>query len=644
MEGDDEADVTDDVAVAFRGADFDWGGKCGGGGKKTEEELGGDVSRFSFESASGGGAGGAATGATPSSSGPTLKSVTLHVKRGELLGIAGPVGSGKSSLLLALLSELLPCPAAPASAAAADDAEDGGAKRNTGLPPVVRGSLAYCSQVPWIPPGTLRDAILFGGPFNAERYEKCIDAAALRPDLESLPAGDMQEIGERGINLSGGQRARVALARAAYADADVVLLDDPLSALDSRVGAATFERCISNSDSDSSMMAGKTRLLVTHARHYLPRCDRVAVVRNGEIVALGTPRDLAEQGVPELVAAVREAAAASGGDVDAAADAAGADDDEDQEGAGAAVAAILSNDVDLAGEVSEWDEGSRSQTPAAPLSVAGSDIAADASASEAGAARRSSSSAAAAAAASRLRRAISSNLRRGGERRRQREAKATAAGEAALSSPAAAEVAAARSAAAWALYASPPAVVSAGAQGTRPSPLPATPPPPLFPPLAAQERRTTTEGTQPGLPWARSSRPRVAPRAASALRSTRAGLPVWAAPRACSSPWASLSGRGRTSSQSTGFPFSLRLLLRRRRALPAARTCARRSRGGESPSQPGSRSMASSRPLSASSAPRAPSSSSTRPSRPLPPFTRRWRRPSSRRRWPSSTPRPPGGF
>lgn len=415
MEGDDEADVTDDVAVAFRGADFDWGGKCGGGGKKTEEELGGDVSRFSFESASGGGAGGAATGATPSSSGPTLKSVTLHVKRGELLGIAGPVGSGKSSLLLALLSELLPCPAAPASAAAADDAEDGGAKRNTGLPPVVRGSLAYCSQVPWIPPGTLRDAILFGGPFNAERYEKCIDAAALRPDLESLPAGDMQEIGERGINLSGGQRARVALARAAYADADVVLLDDPLSALDSRVGAATFERCISNSDSDSSMMAGKTRLLVTHARHYLPRCDRVAVVRNGEIVALGTPRDLAEQGVPELVAAVREAAAASGGDVDAAADAAGADDDEDQEGAGAAVAAILSNDVDLAGEVSEWDEGSRSQTPAAPLSVAGSDIAADASASEAGAARRSSSSAAAAAAASRLRRAISSNLRRGRE-------------------------------------------------------------------------------------------------------------------------------------------------------------------------------------------------------------------------------------
>ena len=462
--GDDERDVAEDVAVAFRGADFDWGGKCRGGGGKgagaaaEEEELGGASSRFSFESTSGG----EAATAPPSVPGPTLKSITLHVKKGELLGIAGPVGSGKSSLLLALLSELLPCPAASTAAAdaaaAADDAvaaaDDGEKKKprrrtkSTGLSPVVRGSLAYCSQVPWIPPGTLRDAILFGSPYDEERYERSVDAAALRPDLEALPAGDLTEIGERGVNLSGGQRARVALARAAYADADVVLLDDPLSALDARVGAAVFERCIANGPtaaatatagnenpetpppSSSSMMSGKTRLLVTHARHYLPRCDRVAVVRNGEVVALGTPTELAEKGVPELVAAVREAEAASGGagagDVDAAADAAGAADDDDQEGAGAAVAAIVStaaNDVDAAGELSEWDEsGSRPQTPAPPLSAsAGSDdvsasLAADASAPSASVTARSARS----AAASRLRRAISNNLRAEG----RREAKA----------------------------------------------------------------------------------------------------------------------------------------------------------------------------------------------------------------------------
>jgi len=453
-EGDDEADVGEDMAVAFRGADFDWGGgKCGG---KKGEEL--DTSRFSFESSiAGSEAGGAATATTPSVSGPTLKSITLHVKRGELLGIAGPVGSGKSSLLLALLAELLPCPVVEVDekkkgAAAAGEGANGGdgddvetsssskikkARSNTGLPPVVRGSLAYCSQIPWIPPGTLRDAIVFGARFDEERYERSLDAAALRPDLEALPAHDLTEIGERGVNLSGGQRARVALARAAYAGAEVVLLDDPLSALDARVGAAVFERCIANSnpsaDADSSsssspsipsppssspsMMSGKTRLLVTHARHYLPRCDRVAVIRNGEVAALGTPRELAEHGVPELVAAVREAAenaggGGGGGEVDAAADAAGNegddDDDDREEGAGAAVAAIAaaSGDLDAAGEASAWDEGpsssSRPATPAGPLSAAdGSDLGADAST-----APRSPSS----AAASRLRRAISKNV------------------------------------------------------------------------------------------------------------------------------------------------------------------------------------------------------------------------------------------
>lgn len=438
-EGDDEQDVAEDVAVAFRGADFDWGGRKRGTKSNAAEEPLEGSSRFSFESASSGGGGGA-TGATATRcvSGPTLKAITLHVKRGELLGIAGPVGSGKSSLLLALLSELLPCPVATKGA---EEREGNGGvggqvenaktkNNNTGLPPVVRGSLAYCSQVPWISPGTVRDAILFGSPFDRERYDRAVDAAALLPDLETLPAGDLTEIGERGVNLSGGQRARVALARAAYADADVVLLDDPLSALDARVGAAVFERCVANSTASesnaeassssspspapsTSMMSGKTRLLVTHARHYLPRCDRVAVIRNGEVAALGTPTELAAQGVPELVGALKEAASSASGavDVDAAADEAAADD-EDEQGAGAAVAAITSNDLDAAGEVSEWD-ASNPQTPTAPLSVAGSDVAVATSAADDAsvcADDASSSVALRSSAASRLSRAISNNL------------------------------------------------------------------------------------------------------------------------------------------------------------------------------------------------------------------------------------------
>ena len=266
--GDDEGDVPQDVAVAFRGADFDWGGRCGkadtpgaaASGSSFDES---DASRFSFEGSNGGRG---AAAATPSVSGPTLKSINLHVKKGELLGIAGPVGSGKSSLLLALLSELLPCPSAAGEEKKGGGEENNSKTKNTGLPPVVRGSLAYCSQIPWIPPGTLRDAILFGAPYDAERYDRAVDAAALRPDLEALPAGDLTEIGERGVNLSGGQRARVALARAAYSLADVVLLDDPLSALDARVGAAVFERCISNSNPSSSSSSSTAAAAETAAK------------------------------------------------------------------------------------------------------------------------------------------------------------------------------------------------------------------------------------------------------------------------------------------------------------------------------------------------------------------------------------------
>jgi len=116
-------------------------------------------------------------------------------------------------------------------------------------------------------------------------------ACALETDLEMLPAGDQSEIGEKGINLSGGQRSRVALARACYANADVYLLDDPLSAVDAHVGRHLFDSCL------CELLAGKTRILVTHQLHYLAAADLVAVVKHGSISDIGSYDELVARGV-----------------------------------------------------------------------------------------------------------------------------------------------------------------------------------------------------------------------------------------------------------------------------------------------------------------------------------------------------------
>jgi ABC-type multidrug transport system fused ATPase/permease subunit len=205
-----------------------------------------------------------------------LKDVPVRVERGELVAVVGAVGSGKSSLLSAILNEM--------------------SKRSGSVK--LHGRVAYASQLPWIQNASLRDNVLFGLPYEEGWYEEVLTACALNDDLTMLEGGDQAEIGERGINLSGGQKARVSLARAVYSRADVVLLDDPLAAVDMHVGDTLFELCI------CGVLKSKTVLLVTNQVHRLSAVDRVLVVQNGSIVEAGTYTELvqAEGGFANLLA------------------------------------------------------------------------------------------------------------------------------------------------------------------------------------------------------------------------------------------------------------------------------------------------------------------------------------------------------
>uniref|UniRef100_K3WNL0 Multidrug resistance-associated protein 1 n=1 Tax=Globisporangium ultimum (strain ATCC 200006 / CBS 805.95 / DAOM BR144) TaxID=431595 RepID=K3WNL0_GLOUD len=168
---------------------------------------------------------------------PLLKNVNVEVKKGDFVVVHGAVGSGKSSLCSALLGEM---------------------EKLSGSV-FVRGRVAYYSQQTWIQNLTIRDNILFGNAFNPQRYEKVLDACGLLPDLKQLPAGDATEIGQKGINLSGGQKARLSLARACYSDADLFILDSPLAAVDAVVQSEIFSKCI------CGLLEDKTIILVTHS-------------------------------------------------------------------------------------------------------------------------------------------------------------------------------------------------------------------------------------------------------------------------------------------------------------------------------------------------------------------------------------------
>jgi len=134
---------------------------------------------------------------------------------------------------------------------------------------MVDGRVAFCSQEPWIITGSIKQNILCGKEMNPERYYRVIRSAALEKDFEQLPQGDSSIIGEGGVSLSGGQKARINLARCLYVDADIYLLDDPLSAVDSHVQSHLFQKAI------MKFLHGKIRILVTHHPQYLRDMDKI---------------------------------------------------------------------------------------------------------------------------------------------------------------------------------------------------------------------------------------------------------------------------------------------------------------------------------------------------------------------------------
>lgn len=200
-----------------------------------------------------------------------LDIANLSIPRNALVCVVGAVGSGKSSLVSALIKDMK---------------LDGAIDQATPVVMDVRGRVAYCPQLAWIQNASIKDNILFGKDYDPERFDKVIQACAMTKDLEMLSDGLDTMVGEKGLTLSGGQKARTSLARAVYNDADIYLLDDPLSAVDAHVSAHILQETL------LGMLAGKTRILTTHQLHVLPHSDWVVVLRQGAIVEQGTFKDL----------------------------------------------------------------------------------------------------------------------------------------------------------------------------------------------------------------------------------------------------------------------------------------------------------------------------------------------------------------
>ncbi|KAK4657219.1 ATP-binding cassette transporter yor1 [Podospora pseudocomata] len=195
-----------------------------------------------------------------------LQDLNFEVGRNELVAVIGTVGSGKTSLLAALAGDM----------------------RKTSGEVVLGASRAFCPQYAWIQNTTVKENILFGKEMDKGWYSDVIKACALQPDLDMLPNNDLTEIGERGITISGGQKQRLNIARAIYFNADIVLMDDPLSAVDAHVGRHIFDNAI------CGLLKDKCRILATHQLWVLNRCDRIIWMEAGKIQAVDTFKNLME--------------------------------------------------------------------------------------------------------------------------------------------------------------------------------------------------------------------------------------------------------------------------------------------------------------------------------------------------------------
>ena len=196
-----------------------------------------------------------------------LKDIKLTVEKGDLIGIVGQIGAGKTCLLNAILNNL-------------DVLNNPSDKKIK-----INGSVAYVPQKPWILNDTIKNNIIFKHPFNSEKYDTVIKICQLLPDFELFKHGDLTLVSDKGANLSGGQKTRINIARAVYADSDIYLFDDPLSALDSHVGESIFTDLIKN------YLKNKTVLVVTHALQYIPMMNKVLYIDEGKIIFFGKPED-----------------------------------------------------------------------------------------------------------------------------------------------------------------------------------------------------------------------------------------------------------------------------------------------------------------------------------------------------------------
>lgn len=197
---------------------------------------------------------------------PGLHNINLKIKRNEFVIVTGSIGSGKSTLLAALSGTMKL------------------ANPNTGHY-VKNGESLLCS-IPWMQNATIRENILFGRPYDAKRYQDVVSACCLLDDFKTFPAKDMTEIGERGINLSGGQKARISLARACYSDINVLLFDDVLSAVDSRVGTHIVKNLFND------FLKDRTKILATHQLSTIQSADKIIYLRGDGSIDCGSLEEL----------------------------------------------------------------------------------------------------------------------------------------------------------------------------------------------------------------------------------------------------------------------------------------------------------------------------------------------------------------